>query len=282
MQYLLGLYEKAMPAALLWDDKLASAREGGFDYLEISVDESDEKLARLDQRETWLAIRKAAEVAACPVKSMCLSAHRKYPLGSADKATSAQSLSIMGKAIEMASFLGIRVIQLAGYDVYYSQSTPQTRAIFSDNLAVATGMAASQGVMLGFETMETAFMDTIAKAMHYVREINSPYLQIYPDLGNLTNAAKLYEHDLHADIELGRGHIAAAHLKETKPGHYREVPFGTGHVDFTSAAEAFLRQGVRMFVGEFWHVGSLDWKKDLKYASTFLRGHIDAAVKKIA
>ena len=59
-----------------------------------------------------------------------------------------------------------------------------------------------------------------------------PYLQIYPDMGNLTNAAVLYQYDVCQDIALGRGHFAAAHLKETRPGVFREVPFGEGHVDF--------------------------------------------------
>ena len=47
-RYELGLYEKAMPGNLSWKEKLELTRESGFDYLEMSVDESDEKLARLD------------------------------------------------------------------------------------------------------------------------------------------------------------------------------------------------------------------------------------------
>jgi len=30
------------------------------------------------------------------------------------------------------------------------------------------------------------------------------------------------------------GHIAAMHLKETLPGKFREIPYGTGHVDFVN------------------------------------------------
>jgi len=41
-------------------------------------------------------------------------------------------------------------------------------------------MAAKEGVQLGFETMETPFMDTTAKAMHYVDIVNSPYLGVIP------------------------------------------------------------------------------------------------------
>ena len=47
-QYQLGLYEKAMPGELGWWEKLICAGEAGFDYVEISIDETDAKLARLD------------------------------------------------------------------------------------------------------------------------------------------------------------------------------------------------------------------------------------------
>ena len=47
-EYRLGLYEKSMPSTLTWVEKLTIAKKSGFDYLEISIDESDAKLARLD------------------------------------------------------------------------------------------------------------------------------------------------------------------------------------------------------------------------------------------
>ena len=89
-------------------------------------------------------------------------------------------------------------------------------------------MAAKAGVMMGFETMETEFMNTVEKAMVYVNRVNSPYLNVYPDLGNVTNAAVTYGTDVEEDLETGRGHLAAMHLKETLPGKFREIPFGTG------------------------------------------------------
>jgi len=39
--YKLGLYEKATPQELGWEERLQVAAECGFDYMEISVDESD-------------------------------------------------------------------------------------------------------------------------------------------------------------------------------------------------------------------------------------------------
>lgn len=98
-------------------------------------------------------------------------------------------MEILKGAIELASELGIRTIQLAGYDVYYETGDGDTRRWFEENLRAAVDRSAAMGVVLGFETMETAFMNTVGKAMEHVNRINSPYLGVYPDLGNITNAA---------------------------------------------------------------------------------------------
>ena len=44
----LGIYEKALPNDFTWLEKMQAAKQAGFDYIEISIDESDERLARLD------------------------------------------------------------------------------------------------------------------------------------------------------------------------------------------------------------------------------------------
>ncbi|MFV0350736.1 MAG: TIM barrel protein, partial [Oscillospiraceae bacterium] len=129
------------------------------------------------------------------------------------------------------------------------------------------------GVTLAFETMETPFMDTVGKAMEWVSKVNSPYLQVYPDIGNITNASLMYKTDVLADLRSGTGHISAVHLKETVPGVYREVPYGTGHVDFKGAVATALELGVRMFVGEFWYTGEGDWRGILKGNNAFLRAN---------
>ena len=64
-------------------------------------------------------------------------------------------------------------------------------------------LAAKKGILLGFETMETPFMDTVEKSMHYVQQAASPYLGVYPDMGNLKNASLLYGKDVNEDIRGG-------------------------------------------------------------------------------
>ncbi len=266
--YAIGLYEKAMPKGMSWRNMLLCAKECGYDFVEISIDETDARLARLEwtQEERLELVRTMKEVGV-PIRSMCLSGHRKYPLGATDPAVRARGMEIMEKAVMLADDLGIRIIQLAGYDVYYEQGTEETERMFRENLAKATEMAACRGIVLGFETMETEFMNTVEKSMHYVSLIDSPYLGVYPDSGNLTNAAKTYGTDVLEDLETGRGHIVALHLKETVPGKFREIPFLTGHVDFPAVIEKAWSLGIRRYVTEMWDVGKPDWKEDILFAN---------------
>ncbi len=111
-KYSLGLYEKSMPSELTWEEKLSVAKAAGYDFVEISIDESDEKLNRLDmsEQERRNLIWTMREVG-MPIRTMCLSGHRKYPLGSSDPAICERGMEIMDKAIRLADDLGVRIIQ---------------------------------------------------------------------------------------------------------------------------------------------------------------------------
>lgn len=274
--YTLGLYEKSMPGFLSWKEKLLAAKNSGFDFVEISIDETDEKLSRLDMsKEERLSLVNLMVETGIPIRTMCLSGHRKYPLGSSNPEICKKSLEIMSKAIQLADDLGIRIIQIAGYDVYYEESSVETKKRFLANLKTAVNMAEKAGVVLGFETMENDFMNTVEKAMKYVKLINSSYLNIYPDIGNITNAAKTYKTDALEDLYIGKGHLVAMHLKETVPGKFREIPFGTGHVNFESAIEAAWNLGVRKYVTEFWYTGNERWQDDLVFANQMMTKILD-------
>ena len=269
--YTLGLYEKAMPADLSWEERFREAKAAGFDYIEISIDESDARLSRLEySREQIREITDAGFAQGMYLGSICLSGHRKYPLGGDDE----KSLEIMEKAVDFAHTAGIPIIQLAGYDVYYTEGTEETRMRFQKNLKQACAMAARKGILLGFETMETPFMNTVGKAMAYVEDADSPYLQVYPDIGNLNNAAVLYGKRVCDDLEFGRGHLIAAHIKETVPGKYREIPFGTGDVAFEKILKKTWELGVRKYVTELWFTDN-DWRKDIREAAILARTILD-------
>lgn len=120
---------------------------------------------------------------------------------------------------------------------------------FIVGLRNAVEYAARSGVILALETMENDFMNTSQKALDVVEKISSPYLQIYPDVGNVSNGT----HDPIGDIKCACGYIAAAHLKETKPGVFRDLEYGEGQVDFQGCITELMKQGVGIFNCEFWY-----------------------------
>lgn len=265
----LGLYEKAMPNDMCIIDKLKLTKQAGLDYMEISIDESDEKQRRLASESFICETNNAIAETGMPIKTMCLSGHRKYPLGSKNPSDIEKSLFMMWKAIDFACAVGIRIIQLAGYDVYYETGDEMTRTEFLVNLKKSVEMAERAGVILAFETMETDFMNTVGKAMHYVNLINSPYLQVYPDIGNIRNATENYLDD----IRSGAGHIVAAHLKETKEGIFRDMEYGQGRVDFEGSVRELRNLGVGMFTCEFWYDKKTDPLIYIQRNINYLKGN---------
>ncbi|OCG08132.1 xylulose 5-phosphate 3-epimerase [Gilliamella sp. wkB178] len=230
-----GIYEKALPNELAWQEKLLEAKKLGFDFVEISIDESDERRARLNWSDDEIySLRHLCEQTGIPLHSMCLSAHRKYPFGSADKHIRKEARVIMDKAISLAYKLGIRVIQLAGYDVYYEDANSDTHLRFIEGMQWSAKQAEKAGVMLAVEIMDTNYLNSLSKFEILKKEVSSPYFMAYPDVGNITG----WNYDVCTELMLSREHIVQIHLKDTYkvktnyPGQFRDLVIGEGEVNF--------------------------------------------------
>ncbi|WP_053026025.1 L-ribulose-5-phosphate 3-epimerase, partial [Vibrio cholerae] len=169
-----------------------------------------------------------------PLQSMCLSAHRKFPFGSADPALRDEALKIMQKAITLAYKLGIRTIQLAGYDVYYEPANSATHQRFIEGMQHAARLAERAGVMLAVEIMDTPYLNALSKFEVLNRQIQSPFFTAYPDVGNISG----WNYDLLTELSLSKPHITQIHLKDTYKvseqyaGQFRDLVIGEGDVDF--------------------------------------------------
>lgn len=276
-KYEIGLYEKAMRNTLTWKEKLQCAKECGYDYLEISIDATEEKINRIymdteEKREIMEAIFDTG----IPIGSMSVSALTKYALGDPDQAVRDRGMEIAEKSIQLSSALGVRTVMIPGYDIYYGESTIETKRYFLENIRKIAEIAEREGILVGFETMENNFMNTTGKAVQYVNMVDSAYLKIYPDAGNITNAAVANRHDVCEDLSLGKGKLIALHLKETKPDVYREVPFLTGHVEFERIINTAWKLGVRRYVTELWDVGQPQWKEDICFANRSMKRLLNA------
>ena len=84
--YEIGLYEKAMPD-VSWEEKLSAAKEAGYDFVEISIDASEDKISRVymakEERKALVDLLYRMEM---PLRTMNVSALTKYALGDEDDA----------------------------------------------------------------------------------------------------------------------------------------------------------------------------------------------------
>ena len=229
----LGIYEKALRSGPLavsgsrvdaeaWRVFLDQVPRAGFSFLDLSIDESPEREARLD----WDAgqcrtVRRAAEAAGTFIGGICLSLHRRIGPGSADPDVRRRAREVMARGLQVCHDLGVPVIQLAGYYCYYEDPNPDAERWYAQLLADAVPTAARLGVVMGIENVDGDDVTSLTKAMEFVDAVDSPYLQLYPDLGNIA------EQGLDPGVELaaGEGHMVAMHAKDVRPGE----PRGDGH-----------------------------------------------------
>lgn len=249
----IGIYEKAMPPFTAWSELLDSTRAYGYDFLELSVDESDERLTRLE----WTSaqrneVRAAIRTTGVPVRHLCLSGHRRFPFASADPATRTRAWEMYERALELCVDLNIRTIQTQGHDVYYERSTALTQERYRESMNKVAELARQASVMIGFENADVDSFGSADQSVSMIESIANPWFQFYPDIGNIVG----HGHSLASQIRRGIGHTVAVHVKDARPGEFRRVPFGEGIVPFREAFETLQELDYRgPFVVEMWNDG---------------------------
>lgn len=271
----LGIYEKALAWRGSFPDLFAQAAQAGFSFVDLSVDESAERIGRLG----WDAaqcrhVRHAAADAGVALGGLCLSAHRRIAPGSADPKVRDHARRVLVQGIDLCAKLHIPVLQLAGYYAFYEEPNERAREHYVECLRAGADHAALRGVQLGIENVDGTDITSITEAMRVVTEIGSPWLQLYPDLGNLAEQGL----DPETELAAGAGHMLALHAKDVRPGEPRRVPMGEGVVDWdaTFAALARHRWSGRIMI-EMWNDDAPDSAQRSATARQFIAGQLRRA-----
>ena len=263
-----GLYEKSISPALGWEDKFRLIKDAGYDYFEISIDATPKKLSRLENREEQLRIRRASEALDTPLYTLAFTANRFFPLGSEDAGIRGEGIRLLKRALDFASFVGAKTVNIASYDEYEKPRNLNTEGHFMESIKRCVDHAAIRGVIISLETMDSDFMDTTKKALRYVRAIDSAFLQIGADPGNISAMG----HNPVTDIPAGGKHIVEVEFKDTRPGVVRDVFFGEGAVDFDACFKMLHEIEYQGFLAaEMWYHEGADTQPDIYKARAFLK-----------
>lgn len=271
----LGIYEKALKWTGSWDDLFAQAAEAGFSFVDLSVDETPEREARLEwspaERE---AVRQAAQRSGVSIGGLCLSVHRRISPGSADPAMRQRALDVLVAGIDLCVDLHIPVLQVAGYFAYYEAADARAHEWYVDCLRHGVDHAARRGVALGIENVDGTDIVSISAAMEVVEEIGSPWLQLYPDIGNIAEQG----FPIADELRRGAGHMLAMHAKDVRKGEPRRVPMGSGIVDWDEAFAELARQdwSGRLMI-EMWNDDADDSAERSAIARRFIEDRLQAA-----
>lgn len=276
----LGIYEKALISNDLqthddWRRYFSQVPQAGFSFVDLSIDESPARGERLN----WDAaicrmVRDAAEAEGTTIGGVCLSIHRRLGPGSADPAMREHAWEAMARGLRVCHDLGVGLVQIAGYYCYYEEPHPDAEHWYGQMLADAIPMASRLGVIMGIENVDGTDVTSIRKAMSFVDQINSPWLQVYPDLGNIAEQGC----DPESELAAGRGHMVAMHAKDVRRGEPRRVDMGTGIVDWdTSFALLKAQSWTGRLMIEMWNDDAPDSNEKSIRARRFIAAKAQAA-----
>jgi len=246
----LGIYEKAIPKGR-WVDVFDSVRSAGFDFLEISIDETPLRRQRL----AWgtahrTRIRRLAENAGVRVGTVSLSAHRTWPLGSASAETRGYATDLLQRAIHLAHDIGARRVQLAGYFTFAEPGHSRARSHFVESLEDALPIAREAGVVLAVENMDGSDLRSARELLEVLGDDRLRGLRVYADVGNFAANGL----DACAELAVLLPHLECVQLKDSEPGVFRRVPFGAGTVDFRQLFQFLVAHSYEGDLGvEMWN-----------------------------
>jgi predicted hexulose-6-phosphate isomerase len=270
-----GVYEKALSWLGTWDEFFRQAAEAGFTFVDLSIDETPARIARLEwSAEERAQVRDASLRHGVAIGGICLSAHRTIAPGSFDPDTRRRALEVLTQAVDLCVDLGAPLVQIAGYFAFYEEPRVGAREDYLDVIRAGADYASRWGVMLGIENVDGTDVTSITAALDVCNEVGSAHLQLYPDIGNL--AAQ--ELDVVAELAAARGRMLALHVKETRAGEPRRVPMGEGVVPWDDAFIELARQGWagRVMI-EMWNDSRPDSASVSEQARRFIEERLVAA-----
>lgn len=164
----------------------AVSREAGYDAVELNLYEPGGTGLTLDTtREEAEAIRKLAEEHGLQLRSISTGLMWQNLLSSDDPEVRAKGRATAVKMMELAQVIGAdtilvvpgRVDPKTSYDVCYERSLAEFKKLAPE--------AEKHKIRIGIENVWNKFLLSPLEMRQFVDEINSPYVGVYFDVGNV-------------------------------------------------------------------------------------------------
>lgn len=245
----IAINQWAFPADMSTTEALSYARRMGFEAFEICTDESSCLPLEVSEAEVT-AIRRHAETVGIELSSLACGLGWRYPLSSPDAAVRSKGKEVVGKALQVAAWLGVdTLLTVPGTvtpDCPYDEALERCIVSLRDLLPAAE----KHKVTIAVENVWNKFLLSPVEMRDFIDQFDHPFLGAYFDTGNIM----LYGYPEQWIRILGK-RIKAVHAKDFRvsAGNFDGfVMLMEGDVDWPSVVAALRDTGYKgPLVAEF-------------------------------
>lgn len=208
----IGINRWTMPGDWSLRECFQAAHTAGFDTIEINIGESGELTPGTTEAEARRLAQEAADIG-IGLSSLSSGLGWAWPLTDPDPQRRRQAQEITAAQLRIASWLGVDTILCVPgvvtpevpYDVAYERAAEAIRSLIP--------IAEQVGVVIGVENVWNRFLLSPLEMARFVDEFNSPWVQVYFDVGNVL----VFGYPQHWIRILGR-RIKKVHVKDFRSG----------------------------------------------------------------
>jgi len=246
-EYLLGLYEKALPDQMSLEKKISACFETGFDFIELSIDENPLRLSRLGNASFEFSSQeknKFPSINVSTLKTFCFSGLDE---------TFQEAVSLMEQVISFAAEIKADTVQITAFPFSENISFEQKKQLFEEFLRRILKTAEKRNIIVSFEKMNNGLLKNSKIAKQIIDAVN-----------------------IVSDLQLAEKEIIGCHVKETNPKHERRIEFESGN-DYSQYKKHFTylkKIGCKRYMAEFWDKEGSNLQR-IRNVSEYLRSILD-------
>lgn len=251
-RFLKGIGIVSFPAAMPLGEIFATARNTGFDAIEIRLgnqikhDTSADELARIRE----LAARHRLTIASCWVSSAFLPAGL---LSSPEGSVRQKAAAAIQRGVEIAGALGCSSVLLNVVRVGPGAGYQETWDRFTEGIRASLPTAARHQVILTPENVHNRFLLSPREAREFVDQFRNPWAGFFFDIGNIMPFGDPQDWILTLGSRIKRIHLKDMKLAK-RGGGFEFTHLGEGDVDWRAVMGALIKTGYRgSLTHEFGH-----------------------------